>query len=160
MISTLKNGIVCMLGKGVLMNIAFFLTPKSEIVTLQKHMTIRQAMEVMEYHRYTALPIIDHKGHYVRTLSEGDILWHLKHKQGLIFKDTERESIDNIKSYRPTKAVSINSDIESLIELSALQSFIPVVDDQKVFIGIIKRSDVIQYCIKKLELKDPDERIA
>lgn len=142
------------------MNIAFFLTPKSEIVILQKHMTIRQAMEIMEYHRYTAVPVIDHKGHYVGTLSEGDILWHLKHKQGLIFKDTERESIDTIKSHRPTKSVSINSDIESLIELSAIQSFIPVVDDQKVFIGIIKRSDVIQYCIKKLGLKDPDERIA
>lgn len=160
MISTLNHGIVSMLGKGVLMNIAFFLTPKSEIVTLQKHMTIRQAMEVMEHHRYTSVPVIDKKGYYVRTLSEGDILWHLKHKQGVMFKDTEKESIDHIKSHRPTKSVSINSDIESLIELSALQSFIPVVDDQKVFIGIIKRSDIINYCIKKLQINESDERIA
>ena len=33
------------------MNIAFFLTPKSEVVYLSKRMTLRQAMEKMEYHR-------------------------------------------------------------------------------------------------------------
>ncbi|PKM93255.1 MAG: CBS domain-containing protein [Firmicutes bacterium HGW-Firmicutes-1] len=142
------------------MNIAFFLTPKSELVTLDEHITIRQAMEIMEYHRYTAVSVIDRKGRYVDALSEGDILWHLKHKEGLIFKDTERESIDTIKRHRPTASVSINSNIESLIELSSSQSFIPVVDDQNVFIGIIKRSDIIHFCIDKLGLKDTDERIA
>ncbi|PKM49449.1 MAG: CBS domain-containing protein [Firmicutes bacterium HGW-Firmicutes-7] len=142
------------------MNIAFFLTPKSELVTLEQHITIRQAMEIMEYHRYTSVSVIDKKGRYIDALSEGDILWHLKHKEGLIFKHTEKESIDTIKRYRPTLSVSINSDIESLIELSVTQSFIPVVDDQNVFIGIIKRSDIIHYCIDKLEIKETGERIA
>ena len=132
------------------MNIAFFLTPKKEIVTLNNKMTIRQAMEVMEYHRYSAVPVIDKLGKYVYTLSEGDILWHLKHKEGLMFRDTEKEGIDNIQRNREIKAVDINADIESLIDLSITQGFVPVKDDQDVFIGIIKRSDILNYGLKSL----------
>lgn len=142
------------------MNIAFFLTPKSELVFIEKHITIRQALETMEYHRYTQVCVIDKHGRYVDALSEGDLLWHLKHKEGLMFKDTEKESIDKVKRYRETKPVLISSDIESLIELSVSQSFVPVVDDQGIFIGIIKRSDIINYCMKKMGYKGNDERIA
>jgi hypothetical protein len=37
------------------MNIAFLLTPKSEVIYLQPDCTMRQAMEKMEYHRYSAI---------------------------------------------------------------------------------------------------------
>ncbi|MEH7609594.1 CBS domain-containing protein, partial [Priestia megaterium] len=33
------------------MNIAFFLVPKSDVVTLNIQSTLRQALEKMEYHR-------------------------------------------------------------------------------------------------------------
>ena len=29
------------------------------------------------------------------------------------------------------------------------QNFVPVVDDEGVFIGIIRRKDIIQYCYEK-----------
>ena len=41
------------------MNILFFLTPKSEVAFIYDDQTLRQALEIMEYHRYTAVPIID-----------------------------------------------------------------------------------------------------
>ncbi len=36
--------------------------------------------------------------------------------------------------------------MEDLILLAKNQNFVPVVDDQGIFIGIIKRSDIINYC--------------
>lgn len=136
------------------MNIAFFLTPKSETVTLVNHMTTRQALEKMEFHKYSAVPVIDKNGRYVYTISEGDILWHLKHKEGMIFKDTETEKIGKVLRNRETKSVYINSDIESLYQLAVLQGFVPVVDDDNVFIGIIKRSDIIEYILSKMNNQD------
>ncbi len=56
------------------MNIAFFLTPKSEIVYETIDATMRQALEKMEHHRYTAIPLIDKKGKYVGAITEGDLL--------------------------------------------------------------------------------------
>ena len=139
------------------MNIAFYITPKSDIVTLSNEMTIRQAMEKMEFHKYTSVPVIDSQGRYVFTLSEGDILWHIKKENTL--KGIETERITEIQRHWEFHPASINSNIESMIEVASRQSFIPVVDDQSIFIGIIRRSDIINYCINKLKInKDSNHK--
>jgi CBS domain-containing protein len=128
------------------MNIAFFLTPKNDVVWVKDSATMRQALEKMEHHRYTAVPLIDNKGKYVGTLTEGDLLWKMKYTPDLTFKDSSTILINEIPRHMVNKPVSINSDIESLISLAKYQNFVPVVDDNNVFIGIIKRSDIINYC--------------
>ena len=45
----------------------------------------------------------------------------------------------------------MNSDIENLINLAINQNFVPVVDDNGIFIGIIKRSDIINYCYNEMK---------
>lgn len=127
------------------MNIAFFLTPKEEVIWISADSTMRQAIEKMEYHRYSALPLIDSDGKYAGTITEGDILWCLKHTPELNFKDTNRIMVRDIPKYQHNKAVSIDSHIEDLILLSINQNFIPVVDDHDIFIGIIRRSEIINY---------------
>ena len=132
------------------MNIAFFLTPKVEVAYLTPESTMRQALEKMEYHRYTAIPIIDDDGRYVGTITEGDLLWKLKNTPDLNFKNTSKILLREISRKMDNKPVYIDSNIEDLISLSINQNFVPVVDDQKVFIGIITRSDIIDYCYKFL----------
>ncbi len=132
------------------MNIAFFLTPKVEVAYLTPESTMRQALEKMEYHRYTAIPIIDDDGRYVGTITEGDLLWKLKNTPDLNFKNTSKILLKEIPRKMDNKPVYIDSNIEDLISLSINQNFVPVVDDQKVFIGIITRSDIIDYCYKFL----------
>ena len=136
------------------MNIAFFLTPKVDVIWISSDSTLRQAIEKMEYHRYSALPLVDNDGKYAGTLTEGDILWYLKHTQDLNFKDTSKIMIKDIPRYQHNKPVSIDSHIEDLILLSINQNFIPVVDDHDIFIGIIKRSDIINYFNKLLLSKE------
>ncbi|CAH2214075.1 CBS domain-containing protein [Tepidibacter aestuarii] len=131
------------------MNIAFFLTPKIEVAYLTPEATMRQALEKMEYHRYTAIPIID-DGRYVGTITEGDLLWKLKNTPDLNFKNTSKILLKDIPRKMDNKPVYINSNIEDLISLSINQNFVPVVDDQNIFIGIIKRSEIIDYCYKSL----------
>lgn len=130
------------------MNIAFFLTPKSELVYETDNATMRQVLERMEHHGYTAIPIIDSKGRYIGTLTEGDLLWKMKNTEGLSFENTNKILIKDIKRRRLHKVISINSDINSIITLAIGQNFVPVVDDEGIFIGIIKRSDIIDYCYK------------
>ena len=38
------------------MNIMFFLKPKSELAYIYDYHTLRQAMEIMEYHKYSCVP--------------------------------------------------------------------------------------------------------
>ena len=132
------------------MNIAFFLTPKNEVVYEDINATMRQVIERMEHHGYTAIPLIDDEGKYVGTLTEGDLLWKLKNTPELNFKNINEVSIKDVERRVNHKSVTINQTMENLISLAISQNFVPVVDDNGIFIGIIKRSDIIEYCYKEL----------
>ena len=56
------------------MNILFFLMPKSEVAYLFNDMTMRQVIEKFDYYKYSSMPILDRKGRYVGTITEGDVL--------------------------------------------------------------------------------------
>lgn len=127
------------------MNIAFFLTPKRDVVYATLSTTMGQVLELMEKERYTAIPIIDDKGKYVGTLTEGDLLWKLKNTQGLNFNSAYDVPLKEIQRRKCNKSVFIDSNIEDLLKLSVNQNFVPVVDDNRIFIGIIKRSEIINY---------------
>ena len=40
------------------MNILFFLTPKNEVAYVENDDTLRQVLEKIEYHKYTAIPML------------------------------------------------------------------------------------------------------
>ncbi|MGN1180314.1 MAG: CBS domain-containing protein, partial [Suilimivivens sp.] len=66
------------------MNILFFLTPKNEVAFVYDTDSLRQALEKMEHHSYSAVPIISKEdGRYVGTLTEGDLLWNIKDRNNL-----------------------------------------------------------------------------
>lgn len=129
------------------MNIAFFLLPKHEVAFVTLDATLRQVIERMEHHRYTAIPIIDKEGEYAGTVTEGDILWHMKHSEGRItFENASRFNLKEVPLRMNNKPVSIEADMADLINLSKTQNFVPVVDDRGRFIGIVRRSQIIEYC--------------
>ena len=137
--------------KGVIpINIAFFLIPKKEVVHLPVTCTMRQAIERMEYHRYTAVPLVDQNGKYAGTITEGDLLWKMKNTPGLSFENTEKISISDIPRRIENAAVRIEAKIDSLLNLAITQNFVPVVDDEGIFIGIIRRREIIDYFARQL----------
>lgn len=127
------------------MNALLFLTPKSEVVYLYDDMTLRQAMEKMEYHRYQCLPVLKRDGKYAGVVTEGDLLWACKNTPGFTFQDAEHMMLSDIPRHFVYKAILPTQDIVDLITATYSQSFVPVVDDTYSFIGMIKRSDIIRY---------------
>lgn len=131
------------------MNIAFFLIAKNDTVFLPLNSTMRQALERMEYHRYTAVPVIDEAGRYAGTITEGDLLWKMKNTPSLTFLDTSQVMLKDISQQRTNHPVRIDAEIEDLLSLAIAQNFVPVVDDQDIFIGIIRRREIIEYFAKQ-----------
>lgn len=130
------------------MNIAFFLIPKKEVVCLPLNSTMRQALEKMEYHRYSAIPVINEKGEYAGTITEGDLLWKMKNTLGLTFAGTEKITLKEVPRRINNTPVRISAEIEDLLSLAIAQNFVPVVDDGDIFIGIIRRREIIEYYAK------------
>ena len=133
------------------MNIMFFLKPKSDLAYIYDYHTLRQALEIMEYHKYSCVPILNKEGKYVGSITEGDLLWSLKELDLFNIKEAESISIMKIKRRVDYQCVTAESNMEDLIGRAMEQNFVPVIDDQGHFIGIITRRDIIGYWSDRLQ---------
>ena len=142
------------------MNILFFLTPKQDVAFIYDDCTLRQALEKMEHHRYSSVPMLNRKGEYVGTITEGDLLWGIKN-QGLDLQKAEEIPIAVIHRKRDYVPVSVSTQMDELVAAAMTQNFVPVLDDKKSFIGLVKRNAIIQYCYNKYRVKPslPAEKI-
>ncbi|MCH3963595.1 MAG: CBS domain-containing protein [Clostridium sp.] len=134
-------------------NIIFLLTAKASVAFLNDRCTLRQGLEKMRCHGYTALPVIAEDGTYVGTVSEGDFLWHMMDSNMYSMKSQEEYLISDIlrKGWNP--AVKIDATMDELLLRIMDQNFVPVIDDREKFIGIITRKDVIKYYYEFVENK-------
>lgn len=130
----------------ITINILFFLTPKAEVAFLEEGYSLRQVLEKMEYHKYSSIPILNHDGEYVGTLTEGDILWYFRHNDAMsALQQLESLYLTDVPRRQDYNPVNASSNMEDLLSKIIQQNFVPVVDDCDKFIGIITRRDVIQY---------------
>ena len=124
------------------MNILFFLTPKEDVAHVDEDDTMRQVLEKMEHHGYT----------------EGDLLWVLKDRNFPDLKLLEDMPITSIQRRRDNEAVKIDESMEDLLGKVMNQNFVPVVDDKRVFIGIVTRKDILAYLGKKAAAQENGAR--
>ena len=131
-------------------NILFFLTPKAMCACLYDDYTIRQALEKMEAAHFTALPILNRRGEYRGTLTEGDVLWAMKNMCYMDLRQAEARRITEISRRKEYVPVRVTASMQDLVERAAVQNFVPVVDDKDTFIGIVTRGSIIRYCMGHL----------
>lgn len=135
-------------------NILFFLKPKAMCAFLRDDDTLRQALEKMETAGYAALPILNKRGEYRGTLTEGDLLWSLKNLCYMDIRQAEAHRIMEITHRMDNIPVRVTANMHDLVERASNQNFVPVVDDKDTFIGIITRGSIIKYCHQQLFPED------
>ena len=127
------------------MNVLQFLTPKSQTNYLNTECTVRQAVEKMDFHKFSILPLIDNSGRYVSSISEGDLLRHVKNEHNFNMRDAERIKVIDVAKHRPYKACLMTAELQEILQLLLDQNFLPIVDDRGMFCGIVKRKSVLEY---------------
>ena len=136
------------------MNILFFLTPKAMCAFVYDDYTVRQALEKMEAAGYAALPILNKRGEYRGTVTEGDLLWALKNLCYFDIRQAEARKIMEITRRKDNVPVRVHTNMHDLVQRASSQNFVPVVDDKQAFIGIVTRSAIIKYCSQQLFPED------
>ncbi len=131
------------------MNVLFFLTPKSEVAYVYADDKLSKVMDVIEEKGFTAIPMIDRQGHYVGSVTEGDILRVIREKRELNLECIGEITVANIPRKTDIKAVSGTADMNDMIKRALEQNYVPVVDDDNIFSGIITRRDIIQVFYAK-----------
>ena len=131
-------------------NILFFLTPKAMCAFIYDDFSVRQALEKMETAGYAALPILNKRGEYRGTLTEGDLLWALKNMCNMDIRMAEARRIMEISRRKDHVPVRVNTNMRELVRRASSQNFVPVVDDKDTFIGIVTRSNIVKFCFQEL----------
>ncbi|MDD3307754.1 MAG: CBS domain-containing protein [Acetobacterium sp.] len=134
-------------------NHLFYLLPKNETVFLTNTDSFTQAYNMFVITNYTALPVINKKGQYVGTICEGDLLRVLSLSLTHPEIDLDAFEIKDIEFKINLEVARINESYEHLVELAVKQNFIPLIDDQGIFIGILRRQELIKELIKFLSDK-------
>lgn len=130
------------------MNIFFFLKPKVEVSYLTENCPVQQAMQDMLRSGFTAIPVVNAKGTYVGTITEGDFLRLVLHypKEKL-----EQLTVGQVELRVHHRSVSIDAKLEDMVERVTEQNFVPVVDGRGMFCGIVTRRDVITYLCEQVK---------
>ena len=127
------------------MNAAFFITPKSDVAFLYSDCSVRQGLERLKRCGYTAIPVLSRKGTYLGMIREGDFLWYLADHPG----NTSPRDLENVRIteiFTPTSdAERITVSMERIVDRALNQNFVPIIDDEGSFIGIVTRGKVMQY---------------
>lgn len=140
------------------MNILFFLIPKNNVSYVYDNFTVKEVMESMQKHTYSCVPMLNTDGKYVGSITEGDLLWGFYNRGESSVEFIESKTVMHLPRKRDYEAVSINASMKDMVSKVKNQNFVPVLDDDKNFIGIITRKSVIDYCYSKMcELEGQDK---
>lgn len=132
------------------------LIPKSVTSYLTVDCSLRQGLEKMKYHGYTAIPVLDTDGEYLGTVSEGDFLWNMAGREEFDMRDQENVPISAILKKDKRPPLRIDSGMEELVADLMERNFSPVVDDRGKFVGIVTRRDVMRVLSEEYFAGDND----
>ena len=132
------------------MNIAKMMIPKACTVCLQADDSVRQGLELLRNHGYTAIPVLDEDGHYLGCVTEGDFLQQILKAESTDLRDHERCRIRDIMRAEFCPPLNMFAKSALVIEAVLKQNFVPIVDDRDCFCGIVTRRAVIS-CLAEHE---------
>ena len=119
-------------------------TQKANIVRLTSDMSIEEALKIILKSNLSSVPVIEKDSNrYLYSLSSTALL-----KKIVAAKDdlsVYKEPISTVTLERFIVPCSLETNIESLIDLVVNQNFVPLVDSAGVFQGIVTRKAVINY---------------
>jgi len=131
------------------MNVLMLLKNKEQVAYLYDTNTVRQGLEKMKRHKYTAIPVLTESGYYAGCISDGDFLWHMMEFENNHIKRFEEYMIRTLIRDNFNPPAKINITMDELLQRSMNQNFIPIIDDRNYFIGIVTRQDIIANFLNK-----------
>ena len=115
------------------MNIIKIMTPKALTVFLHTGDTVRQGLELLRQHGYTAIPVLNDQGEYLGSITEGDFLRHILAVGTTDRKAHEKYRIGGLLRPDFCPPLGIRATPDQVAQALLRQNFIPIVDDRNCF---------------------------
>ncbi len=125
------------------MNIAKIMVPKALTVCLDEKDSVRQGVEVMHRHGYTAIPVLDSSGKFMGCVNDRDFLRYIVSAGGIDADGGRGVTVGEIMRRDFCPPIPITASEDDLIDSALKQNFVPIVDDRGCLCGIVTRRAII-----------------
>lgn len=132
------------------MNVLTLLVPKKDVDTITSGDTLRQAVSKLNFHHYADIPVLSEQGHYLYSISAGDMLFYMAEKE-LTLRESENVSIDVVPVHRSARALPFTATVKEIGQVLLEQNYVPLVDERGIFMGIITRKRFATNAMKYIE---------
>ena len=136
------------------MNIIKIMTPKALTVFLHTGDTVRQGLELLRQHGYTAIPVLNDQGEYLGSITEGTscvIFWPWVPPTGRLTRSTASGGLLRPDFCPP---LGIRATPDQVAQALLRQNFIPIVDDRNCFCGIVTRRSFMAFLVERTDLEE------
>lgn len=133
----------------------------SKLVTLFREQTLPLADELMKLKNIRHIPVVDEAGHLVGLVTHRDILRaRISNLSGLdddeiAARQTEIVVADIMNVDIWTVAPNTLASTAGKVLLDHRFGCLPVVDDNRLLVGILTEADFLRFAIKALAINDP-----
>ena len=136
------------------MNIAKIMIPIISTVFLYEKYTIRQGLERLMVHGYTAVPVLNDQEQYIGSVTEGDFLRHLLVCQTTDLKVQEGYRLGSIVRRYLCPVLQIAAEFDLVVTAMLNQNFVPIVDGRNALCGILTRKRLIEFLAQDRDKKE------
>ena len=126
------------------------MTAAKKVEFVYHDITIGEAIDKMSRKRYTMIPVLERPSmRYLYSLSTGDILRKVMAQNNPAA--TREELLSTISVQRLIVPCGQSTEISDLTDLVINQNYVPLVDENGIFQGIVTRRAVLNYLISSAE---------
>ncbi len=120
-----------------------FLVPADNVATVMYQHSLDHALLVLTNVGYTKIPVLDKDDRFMGLIGLNDIVKKMvsltsidtDHLAGLTVADVMEIGVDTVGE---------DADLEDILHLLVNNSFLPMVDENRIFLGIITRKEILK----------------
>lgn len=120
-----------------------FLLPADNVATVLYNHPLTHALLVLSKVGYSKIPVLDSQDHLVGLISLSNVVEKMMDLTGFNMENLEGLTVADVMEVN-VSCIQVTDELEDMLHLLVDQAFLPLVDDDKCFLGIITRKEILK----------------
>lgn len=135
--------------------------PAENVANVMKEHPLEHALLLLSQAGYSMIPVLDKEDHFVGLLSLNDIVKKMLGIDGIDTSNLEELSVADVMK-TDVAVMRPDAELEDILHLLVDASFLPVLDHNGVFCGIVTRREILKavnYTFHAFQRKNPETQL-
>ncbi|GAA2904433.1 CBS domain-containing protein [Enterococcus pseudoavium] len=135
--------------------------PAENVANVIKEHPLEHALLLLSQAGYSTIPVLDREDHFVGLLSLNDIVKKMLGIDGIDISNLEELTVADVMKTE-VAVMRPDAELEDVLHLLVDASFLPVLDNEGVFCGIVTRREILKavnYTFHTIERKNPETKL-